>query len=82
MSPEERRQLNELKQLVENMRRAEDLQFIESIARRLDGKIDAKIALTKLTDLFDVDTTGVSNGQVIKYNSTTEEWEPANDIGT
>lgn len=36
-----------------------------------------------LGQLTDVDTTGVTNGQVIKYNSTSSEWEPEDDaLGT
>ena len=36
---------------------------------------------TKLGQLQDVDTTGVTDGQVIKYNTATEEWLPATDAG-
>lgn len=32
-----------------------------------------------LNDLNDVDTSGVSNGQVIKYNSSTQKWENDDD---
>jgi hypothetical protein len=34
-----------------------------------------------LGDLSDVDVTGVTNGQLIAYNSTTGNWEAANDAG-
>jgi hypothetical protein len=34
-----------------------------------------------LGDLSDVDVTGVTNGQLIAYNSTSGNWEPANDAG-
>lgn len=34
-----------------------------------------------LGDLSDVDVTGVTNGQLIAYNSTTQNWEAADDAG-
>lgn len=34
---------------------------------------------TTLADLTDVDTTGATNGQVLKYDSTSTKWKPAND---
>jgi len=34
-----------------------------------------------LGDLSDVDVTGVTNGQLIAYNSTSGNWEAANDAG-
>jgi len=36
---------------------------------------------TSLAGLTDVDTTGVLNGNVLKYNSTTTTWEPAAESG-
>ena len=35
----------------------------------------------QLGELSDVDVTGVTNGQLIAYNSTTEQWEAADDAG-
>lgn len=32
-----------------------------------------------LASLGDVDTTGVSNGQVLKYNASASEWQPGSD---
>ncbi len=32
-----------------------------------------------ISDLSDVNTSGVSSGQVLKWNSSTSRWEPAND---
>lgn len=80
MTPEEKNRFEKLEQLVQSLLRAENVSFIESIKRRLD--IDVKIANIRLNDLVDVDTTGVSNGQVIKYTSSTALWENANDIDT
>jgi hypothetical protein len=34
---------------------------------------------TNIGDLADVDTTGVANGSVLKYNSTSSEWEIGSD---
>lgn len=34
-----------------------------------------------IDDLNDVDITNLSNGQVLKYNSTTQKWENANESG-
>ena len=33
------------------------------------------VSLADLGELNDVDTTGVDNGDVLMYNSTTEKWE-------
>ncbi len=35
----------------------------------------------KLGDLYDVDTTGVTDGQVIAYDAAAQEWQPADDAG-
>jgi len=39
------------------------------------------ISGTNLGELNDVDVTGVTNGQLIAYNSTTGNWEAADDAG-
>lgn len=36
---------------------------------------------TELSDLDDVDLDGVTNGQILKWNSTTEKWENADESG-
>ena len=36
----------------------------------------SSIASSSVTQLADVDTTGVSNNQVLRYNSTSGNWEP------
>lgn len=85
MSPEDRREFEELKKTVRNLKMVQDVDFIESIKRRLrvnedvESMVDTKIAAIELNDLADVNTTGVSNGQVIKYNSSNSTWEDAND---
>ena len=82
MTPEERIEFDQMKTTLQNIQRVEDVGFIENIKRRLDVQSDIvrEIALIELNNLADVDTSGVSNGQVIKYNSGT--WENANDIDT
>ena len=35
----------------------------------------------KLGDLYDVDTTSVTNGQVIAYDAAAQEWQPADGTG-
>ena len=35
----------------------------------------------KLGDLYDVDTTGVTDGQVIAYDAAADEWQPADGTG-
>ena len=82
MSPEQRLEWQEMKKKLEALRRVEDNAFIENMFRRLEQRIDEKLAAINLTDLNDVDTSGVSNNQVIKYNSTSGVWENANDLDT
>lgn len=84
MTPEERQQFEEMQRTLRQLLAVEDVAFIENIKRRLDvsGLVSNAISQTELNDLADVDTTGVSNGQVIKYTSATSTWENANDIDT
>ena len=84
MTPEERIEFNQMKATLHNLQRVEDVAFIENIKRRLDvaGDVALAVSRTTLNDLADVDTGGVSNGQVIKYTSSTQTWENANDIDT
>lgn len=35
----------------------------------------------EINDLKDINTAGANNGQVLKWNSSTGQWEPANDVG-
>lgn len=77
MTPEERTKMERLEKTVMALQSVTDTQFIENIKRRLD--IDARFRNLRLNDLFDVDTGGVSNGQVIKYTASTTTWDNAND---
>ena len=44
-----------------------------------NARADARISAASITDLSDVSTSGVSNGQVLAYNSTSGNFEPAAD---
>jgi len=78
MSPEERKQFNDMKRKIEQIERVEHVPFIKNLERRLNF-VSGDITLN---DLSDVDTSGVTNGQVIKYNSSNETWENDNDLDT
>lgn len=81
LSPQEKREFEEMKKTIKNLREVTDVAFIESIKRRLDinGLVRLALNQTNIGDLADVDTTGVSNGQVLKYDSGDDNWQPAND---
>ena len=80
MSPEQRLEYEQLKATVGKLERAEIPAFIESLYRRLEARIDEKIAAITLNDLSDVNTTGVADGQVIKYDSASETWIDSDDL--
>ena len=45
-----------------------------------DGSLDDDdLSDNSINDLSDVDTTGVANGKVLKYNSTSSKWEAEDD---
>ena len=44
--------------------------------------IDVVFNNVTLNDLSDVDDTGITNGQLLKFNSSSGNYEPANDIDT
>lgn len=81
MTPEERQRVDELERLVRAMHKAEDIAFIESIARRF---VDRGVFLptnARLSDLADVSgTDSATTGQVLKKTATT--WQPGTDIDT
>jgi len=79
MSPEQLQQFEEMKRTIEHLRTVTDVSFIAELKRRLNVVAPQDI---RLSDLFDVDTGGVTDQQVIKYNITTQIWENANDIDT
>ena len=84
MTPQDRRELNELRVAVTELQRVLNVSFVEEMKRRLnlDSEISDAIGRIDIGDLNNVDTTGVTNNQVLKYNSSNETWEPANDIDT
>ena len=46
-----------------------------------NARADARIAAASINALTDVDTTGVANGKILKYNSSTSKFEIADDSG-
>lgn len=81
MTPQERQEFNMMKETLRNLQRVEDVGFYQNIARRLDipTVVANAIADSDIGDLANVDTSGVTNGQVLKYNSSNQTWEPADD---
>lgn len=75
MTPQEKREFEELKTLVQTLLRVESVPFIESIKRRLDikGEVSRGISLASLGDLSDVDIPTPSDGQVLKYTTTGDD---------
>ena len=80
MSPELLAQFNDMKARLEKLERAENVAFIKSLERNSIFVTQETLDALTLNDLADVDTSGVTNGQVIKYDSGV--WENANDIDT
>lgn len=71
MTPEERKEFDDLKQLVRAIERVEHVPFIENIKRRTIGAaITDALSTLKLDDLQNVTITSPSNGQVLKFNGT------------
>ncbi len=44
-----------------------------------DARADARIAAASINALSDVDTTGIANNKILKYNGTSGKWEIADD---
>lgn len=74
MSPLEQK-VADLEKKILIMERGEDPAFVEALRRYLDIPVN-------LNDLSDVDTSGVVDGEVIKYTAATETWENQVDIDT
>lgn len=84
MTPQDRLEFERMKADLEQLKSVSSVSFIENMKRQLDitSLISDAIGRVKLNQLADVDTSGVTNGQVIKYNDSNETWENANDIDT
>ena len=83
MTPEERNRLNDLEKRLDNLEKVQNVSFIENIKRRLDlPNVPDLISKIRMGDLLDVDDTGITNGQLLKWNSSNELYEPENDIDT
>lgn len=76
MTPEEQIRFEKLEKLVNSIYKVENVEFIQNISRRIT------VPAHRLADHTDVDVDGVTNGQVIKYTSSTGIWDNANDIDT
>ena len=46
-----------------------------------NSRVDARIQNSSINELSDVDTTGVANNKILKYNSTSGNFEVADDSG-
>jgi hypothetical protein len=74
----------------QEMQRKVNELYMFMLSFRNPGEIDPQVARTitsivggiTLGGLLDVTTDGATNGQVIKLNTSTGKWEPANDIDT
>lgn len=79
MTPEERRQFEDMQRRLELLERVENVGFIENVRRRLfAGLTVAELPSIKLSDLSDVSgTDGASTGKVLKKAATT--WQPGTD---
>lgn len=83
MNPQVEQQLMEMQLQIDELKAFKRAWFsaaeVDPQVARTVTKIVGGITLNELND---VDTSGVTNGQVIKYNDSTEIWENANDIDT
>ena len=83
MTPEERTQMDDMQRRLAQLELAENVSFIENIKRKVgivtDREVRALLAALQLSDLANVDAASPSNGEVLKYDSTSEKWEPATD---
>lgn len=74
MTPQEKKEFNNLKKTVEELKTVTNVSFIENLVRRLPFLSTNSV----LQDLADVEnTTGASTGQVLKKTATT--WQPGTD---
>lgn len=75
MNPLEKR-IDDLEKEVANLKGGTSPEFIEALRRFLELPT---VFVTKLDDLIDVTTTGVSDDEVLKYNESSGLFEPAAD---
>lgn len=81
MTPEERKQFNDMKRRLEQLEQVQNVSFIENMKRRLFPITLNDLPSIKLSNLSDVGgTDSPTNGQVLKYDGTTDNrWEPGTD---
>ena len=57
-----------------------ELAYLNSVTSSVQTQLDAKLTSSSpLSSLSNVSSTAPSNNEVLKYNSTSNEWEPAAD---
>lgn len=81
MTPDQLQQFEQMQKDIKAIKEANDVSFVESIKRRLDipAIVQQFIGQAKIGDLSNVQDTGISNNQVLKYESATGLYKPAND---
>ena len=75
MTPQQLAEFNEMKRRLQALERAENIEFVKNIERRLDiaGEVRLAINQSSLNDLLDVDVPAPSNGQVLKWTTTGDD---------
>lgn len=82
MTPQEKKEFEELKRTVLALRSVTDVPFIESMRRRLDVDSAVRLGINRasINDFLDVEITSPSNGQVLKYTTTgVDRWVNGTD---
>lgn len=70
MTPEERRQFQEMKARLEKLERAENVSAVKAFERNSSFITQATLDALTLSDLSDVTLSSPSAGEVLKYNGT------------
>jgi hypothetical protein len=75
MTPQQLAEFNEMKRRLQALERAENIEFVKNIERRLDitGEVRLAINQSSLNDLLDVDVPAPSNGQVLNWTTTGDD---------
>lgn len=82
MTPQEKKEFENLKKMVQALHLVEDVAFIENVKRRIVQNLAVSdLPSIKLSDLSDVSgTDGAATDKVLKKTATT--WQPGDDIDT
>jgi len=82
MTPEQLQQFEAMKTRIDNLERAENVAFINSLERRLDIPriVDGAVSKISLGSLSNVDVPSPSDGQVLKFTTSgVDRWIAATD---